>query len=161
LRKSGLRHLLKRRRQHGVRGIGFGESRYQHRRQDRRFDSFVVIRVDANVFVFGGKGKFAAFQRLQLVMRLKIRPAPNAAIDDVRKSFTMRHLQTAVQRPRNGHAFRRMTGTRQSAFQFFQSPFGLLQLLDERVDGFFRPTLLLISLLPTEETFDGRRSEAE
>ena len=70
---------------HGVRGCELAVSRHQHRREDGRFYPLVVVRIDADFLLFGTEGKFAAFQRLEFVMRLKVRPTPNSAIYKVRK----------------------------------------------------------------------------
>ena len=78
---------------HGVRGCELAVSRHQHRREDGRFYPLVVVRIDADFLLFGTEGKFAAFQRLEFVMRLKVRPTPNSAIYHVRKSFAMRDLE--------------------------------------------------------------------
>lgn len=64
----------------------------------------VVIRVDADILLLGTEGELAALQRLQLVMGLQVRPAPHPAVDDVGQALPVGHLQSAVQRARDGHA---------------------------------------------------------
>jgi len=62
------------------------------------FHPLVVIRVDAHTFIlFVVEGKFAALERFEFVMRLKVRPPPHSAVDDVRQPLPVRHLQTTVQ----------------------------------------------------------------
>lgn len=68
------------------------------------FHTSVVIRVDADVLLLGAEGELAAVQRFKLVVRLQVRPAPHPAVDDVRQTLPVRHLQSAVERTGNSHA---------------------------------------------------------
>ncbi len=64
----------------------------------------VVVGVDTDVLLLGAKGELAALQGFQLVVGLQVRPAPHPAVDDMRQTFPVGHLQPPVQRPRNRHA---------------------------------------------------------
>lgn len=60
-----------------------------------------MIRINANfaallLFVAAGKWKLTAGERLQFVVRLQIGPTIQAAINDVRKAFSMRYLKIDV-----------------------------------------------------------------
>ena len=70
-----------------------GVSRHQHWRHHRRLHSLVVVGVDADLHLLAGEGVLAQLQRLELMMRLKIRPAPDSTIDNVRQTFSVRHLE--------------------------------------------------------------------
>lgn len=59
----------------------------------------VVVGVDADVLLLGAEGELAALQGLQLVVGLQVGPAPQATVDDVGQTFSVGHLQTAIQRP--------------------------------------------------------------
>lgn len=65
-----------------------------------------MIRVDTDVFLLGTIWELAMFERFKFMMRLQIRPPPNSAINDMRETFSMRHLQTSIERSWNGDAFR-------------------------------------------------------
>lgn len=79
--------------QQRVAGGEFRVARNQHRRKDRTFDAFVVIRVDADLFLLGAKRILTRFDRFQLVVALQIWPAPDAAVDDMWKSFSVGYLK--------------------------------------------------------------------
>ena len=70
-----------------------GVSRHQHWRHHWRLHSLVVVGVDADLHLLAGEGVLAQLQRLELMMRLKIRPAPDSTIDHVRQTFSVRHLE--------------------------------------------------------------------
>ena len=57
----------------------------------------VVVGVDTDVLLLGAEGELAALQGFQLVVRLQVRPAPHPAVDDMRQTFPVGHLQPAVQ----------------------------------------------------------------
>ena len=69
---------------HGIR-----EPWYQDRGQDWRLDPDVVIGVDADLLLLRGEGELAKGFRLELVVGLEVGPAPDSAVDDVRKSFAV------------------------------------------------------------------------
>ena len=67
----------------------------QNWRHHRGLHPLVVVGVDADLHLFGGEGVLADLQRFQLVVRLEVRPAPDPAVDDVRKTFPVEHLQSS------------------------------------------------------------------
>lgn len=121
----------------------------------------VVVRVDAHVLLLGAEGKLAALKRFELVVRLQVRPAPHAAVDDMRQPFTMRHLQSSVQRAWDGHAAAGLAGAAERAFQLLHGALLLLQLLDESVHSLLCPLLLLVALLPAQEALHRRAGEGK
>ncbi len=52
-----------------------------------------MVGVDAYVLVLGVKGELAHVQRLQLVMRLQVRPTPHSTVDDVWKTLAVGDLR--------------------------------------------------------------------
>lgn len=86
----------------------------------------VVVRVDAHVLLLGSKGKLAALECFELVVGLQVRPAPHTAVDDMWQPFTMRHLQSSVQRAWDGHAAAGLAGAAERAFQLLHGAFLLL-----------------------------------
>ena len=62
---------------------------YLDRGQDWRLDPDVVIGVDADLLLLGGERKLAKGLGLELVVGLEVGPAPDSAVDDVGKSFSM------------------------------------------------------------------------
>lgn len=71
-------------------------SRHQNRRKYWTFNSFVVIGVDADFFLFGAKGILAHLEWFELMMGLQVRPAPHTAVDDMWEALPVRHLQPPV-----------------------------------------------------------------
>ena len=63
-----------------------------------RNDALVVVRIDADQILFQIEGVLAVLFVLEFVL-VKIRPTPKTSVNYVGKSFTRRHLETAVQRP--------------------------------------------------------------
>ena len=125
------------------------------------FHSLVVVRVYADFFLLLPKCIFTTVQCLEFMVTLKVRPAPDPTVYNMRKSLSVGHLETTIQRPRNRHTLARLAGARQRPLQLFHRPFLLLQLLDERVHGFLRPFLLLVPLLPAQETLHHWASEGK
>ena len=93
MRHVGLRDLLV--RQEGVAGGELRVSGNQDGRHDGGLHPLVVVGVDADLHLFGGEGVLAELQGLQLVVRLEIRPPPDPAVDDVRQTFPVGHLQSS------------------------------------------------------------------
>jgi len=52
-----------------------------------------MIRVDANIFLFGVERKFTKWLCFKFVVGLEIRPSPNTAVDNMRQTFAMRYLK--------------------------------------------------------------------
>jgi len=48
-----------------------------------------VVRVYADLGLFGGEREFTGADRLEFVVRLEIGPAEDAAVDDVGQAFSM------------------------------------------------------------------------
>lgn len=61
--------------------------------------ALVVVGVDAHLILLHVEGKLAQVDGPQLVVRLQVGPAPEAAVDDVGKPLPVGHLQSAIQRP--------------------------------------------------------------
>ena len=121
-------------------------------------DSAVVVRVDADFLVVATEGELAEVQRLQLVVALQVRPAPYSAVDYVRQALSVGDLEPPVQTARDGDALGGGAGLRESPLELLQRPLLLLELLDEGVDGLLGPLLVLVALLPAQQTLDcGRR----
>ena len=112
-------------------------------------DSLVMVGIDTDFFLFGRERVLAVFERFELVVRLEIRPSPDAAVDHVRQTLAMRHLESAVQRARDCDTLGGLARLRQSPFQLFHRSLLLLQLLYQRVDRLFRPFLFFVALFPT------------
>ena len=79
-------------------------------------------RIDADFLLARVEREPALRDRAEFVVRLKVGPAPDAAVDDVRQSLPVRHLQTSVERARDRHALARAASTRvaQRALQCLQ-----------------------------------------
>lgn len=71
------------------------------------------------------------------------------------------YLQSSVQTSRYGDALARLSWTAERFFQLLDSAFGLLQFLDERIDGLFGPFLLFVALLPAQQFLNGRAGKRE
>lgn len=123
--------------------------------------SFVMIRVDAHILLFGAKGVLAALQGLQLMVGLQVRPAPHPTINDVRQAFPMGHLQPSIQGAGDCHTVTGLTRAAESPLQLLHGPFLLFQFLNQSIHCLFRPFLFLVSLLPTQQPFDRRAGEGE
>lgn len=63
--------------------------RDEYRRQRRALDSIVVVRINAHLVPFRRERVLAMVERSQLVVRLQLRPTPQPAVNDVRKSLTV------------------------------------------------------------------------
>ena len=116
-----------------------------------------MVRVDAHFLVVPAERKLADVQWLELVVALEVRPTPHAAVDDVRKAFSVRHLESAVEASRDGNTICRRVGLREGFLELLQGTLLLLELLHERIDGFLGPLLVLVALFPAQKSFDGRR----
>ena len=64
-----------------------------------------MVGVDADVLLFSPEGELAAVQGLELVVGLKVGPAPHPAVDDVGEALSVGHLQPPVQGAGDRHAF--------------------------------------------------------
>lgn len=64
----------------------------------------VVIGVDTYFILLGVKGKFTVVGSSEFMVGLQIRPAPQAAVDHMRKTFSVGNLQTSIQRPERHHS---------------------------------------------------------
>ncbi len=61
--------------------------------------TLVVVRVHTHLVLLHMEGKLAQVYSTQLVVGLQVRPAPQPAVDHMGKAFSVRYLQTAIQRP--------------------------------------------------------------
>ncbi len=59
-------------------------------------DALVVVGIDADVLIFQVEGVLTFGDSFELVVGLKVRPSPHTAVDDVRETLAMGHLETAV-----------------------------------------------------------------
>lgn len=57
-----------------------------------------MVGVDADFILLEVEGVLAGLDGAQLVVAVQVGPSPQAAVDDMRQTFTVRHLQTPVQR---------------------------------------------------------------
>lgn len=101
-------------------------SGYQHGRQHWRLHAAVVVGVDAHLFLLGAEWELAALQRLQLVVRLQVRPAPHPAVDDMGQPLAVGHLQPPVQGAGNGHALAGLPWAAERPLQLIHGSFLLL-----------------------------------
>ena len=122
---------------------------YEDGRQHGGLDSGVVVRIDADVFLLRRKRIFAARFGLEFVVRLKVRPTPDSAVNDVRQAFSVRHLEPAVQTAGDRYALRFLARAGQSSFQVFDCTLFLLELFDKSVDSFFSPLFFFVALFPS------------
>ena len=88
-----------------------------------------MIGVDAHLFLLGAEWELTALQRLELVVRLQVRPAPHAAVDDVRQPLAVGHLQPPVQGAGDGHALAGLPRAAERPLQLVHGSFLLLKLL--------------------------------
>lgn len=151
VRHSSLGHLSLEVRGRGQFWREFRVSRHQNRWQAWTVDPLVVIRIDANFVVLRRERVLARLDRSELVVRLKIGPAPDSTVNHVRQTLPVGNLQPAVQTPRYRHALARRARTAQRSLQFLDRTFAFLQFFHQRVDRLFRPLFLLVALLPPEE----------
>lgn len=63
-----------------------------------RLHPLVVVGVDADFILLEVEGVLAGLDGAQLVVAVQVGPSPQAAVDDMRQTFAVRHLQTPVQR---------------------------------------------------------------
>lgn len=61
--------------------------------------TLVVVRVYTHFVLLHVEGKLTQVYGTQLMVGLQVRPAPQSAVDHMREAFSMRYLQTAIQRP--------------------------------------------------------------
>lgn len=59
----------------------------------------VVVGVNTHFVLLCVEGVLAQLHRPELVVGLEVRPPPQTAVDDVGEAFSVRDLQTAIQRP--------------------------------------------------------------
>ena len=123
--------------------------------------SFVVVGVDAHIFLFGAKGVLAALQGLQLVVGLQVGPAPHPTVDDMRQAFPVGHLQPSVQGAGDCHTVAGLTRAAEGPLQLLHGSLLLFQFLDQSFHRLFCPLLFLVSLLPAQQLFDRWASEGE
>ena len=71
------------------------------------------------------------------------------------------HLEPTVQTAGSGDTLAGLAGAAQRLLQGLDGPLGLLQLLDESVDGLLGPLLLLVALLPAQQPLHRRAGERE
>lgn len=60
------------------------------------FYSLIVIRVDADFFLFGSKWIVTYIKGFEFVMALQVGPSPHATVYNMGQSFTMGHLKAAI-----------------------------------------------------------------
>ena len=58
-----------------------------------------MVRVYTYFILFKIESIFAVFNGFEFMVTVKVRPTPQSAIYHMWQSFSMRHLQTAIQRP--------------------------------------------------------------
>lgn len=120
----------------------------------RALYTVVVVWIDADLLLFGAKGIFTPLQGFQLMVGLKVRPAPHSTVDNVRKPFPVRNLQPAIQGSWNGNALAGLTGAAQGFLQVFHGALLLFQLFHKCIHSLFCPFLFLVSLLPPKQPLD-------
>lgn len=59
-----------------------------------------MVRIYTHFILFKIKSIFTVFNGLKFMVAVKVRPAPQATVNDMRQSFTMGHLEAAIKRPR-------------------------------------------------------------
>lgn len=57
---------------------------HEHGGQNGALDTLVVVRIDADFLLFGGKGKLTEFEWFEFVVALQVGPTPHTAVDHVR-----------------------------------------------------------------------------
>lgn len=71
---------------------------HENRRKNWCLHPLVVVGIDADFILLEVESILAGLDGAQLVMAVQVGPSPQAAVDDMRQTFTVRHLQTPVQR---------------------------------------------------------------
>jgi len=92
---------------------------------------------------------------------LKVGPPPHPTIDNMRKSFSMGHLESAVETPGDGDTLGGTAWVGERRLQRLDGALCLLQLLHQGVHCLLSPLLLLVALLPAQQALDSRRGEGE
>lgn len=82
-----------------MRNMTTGNQSNDSRILTRRFHSLVMVGIDTHFILLEVKCILACINGPQLMVAVKVRPSPQAAVDDMGQTFTMRHLKTPVQRP--------------------------------------------------------------
>lgn len=107
-------------------GVVFTVSWHEHWRQHWSLHPAVVVRVNAHLFLFGAKRELTALQRLQLMVGLEIWPSPHPAVNDMRQTLAVGHLQAPIQGPGDGDTFAGLPRTAEGPFQLIHGSFLLL-----------------------------------
>lgn len=123
--------------------------------------SLVVVGVDAHLFLLGTKRKLAALQGFQFVVALEVRPAPHAAVDDVRQPLPVGDLQPAVQGAGNGDAVTGLPRAAQGLFQLLHGTFLFLQFFHQSVNSLLCPFFFFIALFPPQKSLDSWTREGK
>lgn len=55
-----------------------------------------MVGIDADLVLLGVEGELAVVHRPQLVVGLQVGPAPQATVDDVRKTFSVGDLEASI-----------------------------------------------------------------
>lgn len=63
----------------------------------RCLHSLVMVWIDTHFVLFEVEGILAGINGPQLMVAVKVRPSPKAAVDDVGQALTMGHLETPIQ----------------------------------------------------------------
>lgn len=56
-----------------------------------------MVRIDTNFILLEVECILASVNGPKLVVTVKVRPSPQAAVDDMRQAFTMRNLKAAIE----------------------------------------------------------------
>lgn len=88
-------------REYGKDGVGLTACR-----PTLSLDAFVVEWIETDVCLLGRERVLAVGGRLEFVVGSKIRPAPEATVDDVGKFFSIPQLNTTVDGARKGNTLR-------------------------------------------------------
>lgn len=81
-------------KQHSVRYLHLSTGEFlAGNRPTRTLHALVVVRIDADFLLFGRERIIARLQWLQLVVTLKVGPAPHSAVNHMREALPMRHLE--------------------------------------------------------------------
>ena len=123
------------------------------------FDATVVVGVHTHLVLLQLKRKLARLDRSQLVVRLQLRPAPQATVDEMRQALAVRDLQASVQRSRDDDTARRLMSLLGDSLLQLGKTTIFLQLLDERPDGLFGPLCVLVRHGEVHQALDHWRRE--
>lgn len=63
----------------------------------RCLHSLVMVGIDTHFILLKVEGVLAGVNSSQLMVTVKVRPSPQAAIDDMGQALTMGHLKTTIQ----------------------------------------------------------------